>query len=347
MRKFGIEIECVMPRTMTMTQLRELIRAAGVQVETTNYSDRVYRAGVWKIKPDMSIEGNGAEVVSPPITDLSSVEIVCSVLNAAGITVNKSCGFHVHFDMSDMPAWQVADVALRWNALGADIHTLLPSSRRPTGEKYRWCRMMTATEVDALTRMVKTKATTLAIGAAPERYRALNLTNYSRLRTVEFRQGAGTTSYEKISNWVRFIESFIADTRAKRAATLVPTVVAAPAAPVADAPRGGPTFNRFVAMLRDGNPVDLEGARIALGLQTPQLINRILRQLRVEHGWNIAVARSGRQFVSARRVLPGSAPIAANEVPVLDAGSMTDGVPADVAAWLTRRAAELASDTTA
>src|SRR5262245_26549167 len=105
-RKFGIEIECMLPRTQTMDSVARAINTAGVPCFNAGYSHS--RSSQWKVVSDGSLSGgNGMEIVSPPMTgeqSLDHIAIVCRVLNELGATVNRSCGLHVHVDAGNLQA---------------------------------------------------------------------------------------------------------------------------------------------------------------------------------------------------------------------------------------------------
>ena len=98
-RKFGAELEMT---GITREQAVRALRGVGIEVrdETYNHETRDY----WKIVPDSSVHG-GFEVVSPVLegeAGLEQLRTVVTALDDMGGTVNKTCGYHVHFDAADL-----------------------------------------------------------------------------------------------------------------------------------------------------------------------------------------------------------------------------------------------------
>ena len=126
-RKFGIELEVV--SINRQTALRAL-RAVGINVqdESYNHSTRSH----WKLVSDASVR-DGFEVVSPILRGEQGIEeamTVAAALDDAGATVNRSCGFHVHFDAADLSAGDIKTIVKRYAAHEAEIDAVMPPRRR-------------------------------------------------------------------------------------------------------------------------------------------------------------------------------------------------------------------------
>ena len=202
-KKFGIEIEFV---GASLESVARAIRSAGVDcyVESWNHVTRPH----WKIVTDSSLSTQGGfagEIVSPILQGQAGVddlEKVCAALNSvAGVTVNRSCGLHVHLDCNDMTMQQIRTVYERYADYEAQIDLVMPRSRR---DSPRWCRSIV--DRKNVYRGVETKSN----GANQlGRYHKVNLTNIATRGSMEFRQHAGTTDFTKIYNWLEYLMCFV------------------------------------------------------------------------------------------------------------------------------------------
>jgi len=205
-RKFGVEIEFV---GASRSHVAERLRTAGItaEVESYNHITRDH----WKITSDVSVRhssGLEGELVSPILEGLegfAQLKLVCDVLNSIpNLTVNRSCGLHVHLDARDMTVAECSKVFTRYASYEEDIDLAMPRSRRG---QARWCA-----SIKTRSSQVLNKATKSALGNAlgnNGKYYKVNLTNIAERGSIEFRQHSGTTDYAKISNWVKFLMDFV------------------------------------------------------------------------------------------------------------------------------------------
>lgn len=200
-RKFGIELEIV--DINQQTALRAL-RAVGINVQAEAYNHTT--RGHWKFVSDASVR-NGFEVVSPVLRGEAGIEeamTVAEALSDAGATVNRSCGFHVHFDAADLSVADVKAIVHRYADHEAEIDAFMPPSRR--GDTNTYCQSVTR----FLNRRFDEARTIDELAAVqPGRYFKVNLQSYRRHGTLEFRQHSGTVNANKVANWVRFLGEFI------------------------------------------------------------------------------------------------------------------------------------------
>lgn len=216
-KRFGIELEIV---GISAMQAAAVIRNAGFICEYEGYNHTDH-ASAWKVVTDSSISGTGCEVVSPILSGeagLADARKVAEVLEAAGATANRSCGFHVHFDASHMSVEDVRAIFARYAKFEAEIDAFMPMSRRADNNRY-CCTITRIAE-----RVCAEQTLTGMISAQCSRYYKLNLQSYLRHHTIEFRQHSGTCSAAKIANWVLFLSDFID-------ASLAPSVAELPAIP--------------------------------------------------------------------------------------------------------------------
>ncbi len=196
-RRFGIEIEIV---GTTRDRVIEAFRAAGLACESQSYNHEVCAA--WKLVDDGSLSRGGFEVVSPILCGEEGVAEVVKAAHAlveAGAQANNTCGLHVHVDARGMSTESIVNVARRYARFETEIESWMPRARN---QNSTYCRQVRGTNFDELMR---------AAGARFEytdRGR-VNLGAMARHGTIEFRHHAGTTSAEKMENWIRFCVGFL------------------------------------------------------------------------------------------------------------------------------------------
>lgn len=208
-RKFGVEIEFT-----TYTRSGECAQqaayaalvAAGISVQIERYNH--VTQSHWKLTTDGSC---GYELVSPPLVGEAGIEEVrtaAKALVAAGVTVNRQCGLHVHVDGAGLTVDEIKSVFERYADFEHRIDAFMPYSRRENNNFY--CGSM-APYRDALSRPMQNVQELANIISS--RYVKLNIQSYLRYGTIEFRQHSGTTNASKISNWIRFCVGFVEASR--------------------------------------------------------------------------------------------------------------------------------------
>jgi hypothetical protein len=208
-RKFGVEIEFIGGAAEVV---REMTRR-GLQVQQLSYTHRVMRS--WKIVPDASVM-RGYELVSPPLSGAAGREQIrkaCESLQAAGATVNRSCGLHVHHEITDLNGATVKRLANGWSRSQRAIDMLVSPSRR----NNTYAHPLQSRDLESIGR-IPDDATSDGIRNflhSLDRFRTLNLAGFPRYGTVEIRQHQGTTSADKIIGWLDFGQAMIE--RAKNA----------------------------------------------------------------------------------------------------------------------------------
>ena len=202
---YGIEIEFV---NATTHQVEEVMRDQGVNASAESYNHNTRRH--WKITTDQSLHQTDAgELVSPILSGeagLLELKNVLEGLNSVkGLDVNVNCGVHVHLAWDGMTPGQVKSVVARYAAYEQAIDGWMPNSRR--GSNSRWAKHLDP----SIVRTVQSADDSLSgIGYAQrDRYYKVNTVPLTSYGTVEFRQHSGTTDYEKISHWVRFLIGFV------------------------------------------------------------------------------------------------------------------------------------------
>lgn len=200
-RSFGIELEIAGINHQTALTALHAVGIA-VQDESYNHTTRSH----WKLVGDGSVRG-GFEIVSPVLhgeEGIAQAMTVAEALFDAGATVNRTCGFHVHFDASELTVEDVKTIVRRYADHETEIDAIMPPSRRGTANFYcntlagiSFARLMNATTINEMASVMGS------------RYFKVNLMSFQRHGTIEFRQHSGTVNANKIANWVRFLGQFI------------------------------------------------------------------------------------------------------------------------------------------
>lgn len=225
-QRFGIELELTSEWNVSSQDVANLMPMEVEVVET-------WRAGrstssYWKIVPDSSIvcsphqpSCNKFEIVSPVLRGGNGLTQVSKVLCALPqeIQVNKSMGFHVHIDVSDLSLPQLIKVCQQFVKYEAVMDSFMPKSRR-TGstESDRYFQSNRQSVGGDTMRQVLAKlggcgdvASLVRMMNRHGRYYKLNLENLhtGRQATIEFRQHSSTANYNKVAAWVRFCVWFV------------------------------------------------------------------------------------------------------------------------------------------
>jgi len=204
-RKFGIEIEFV---GACKYEVAAAINAQGIdcQVEYYNHTTRPH----WKIVSDSSLDsirGYAAELVSPILEGEDGVlqlKTVVDALNSVeGVTVNRSCGLHVHLNCADLNVKEIQKIYERYAQYEEQIDLCMPRSRRGS---LHWCKTLKdGGNVASVKRAKKKENIAHMLG----RYYKVNLTQIAQRGAIEFRQHSGTTDFAKIYNWLSFLMQFV------------------------------------------------------------------------------------------------------------------------------------------
>jgi len=178
--------------------------AIGIEIEGQSPHDREDLAAALplftKVVYDGSIEVRGSGTAAEVIALLNRDEMeprlhrLCTKLGQMGFSTNKSCGLHIHIDCRHLSFEQVcvrAKIIDKWIKA---LVELVPVSRRDN----RYCK----------------------IGfSSHDRYRAVNVTSYSKHQTLEIRIHSSTSNYQKALAWIRLCELLFGLRKAPKAAT--------------------------------------------------------------------------------------------------------------------------------
>lgn len=205
-RRYGIEIEAF---GVDRVRLNSKLNNEGVQcqVESYNHTTRDH----WKITSDGSINGTEAfEIVSPVLEKkkgLEQLKKVSDVLKSQGARINKTCGVHIHVEVNDLKIEDWKRLLKNYFRLEKIIDGFMPNSRRGSNNGY--CKSLM--NIRNFENRIDNETTLDGLQSIfnHDRYYKINLRSYVRQGTIEFRQHSGTIEFEKISNWVYFIERLI------------------------------------------------------------------------------------------------------------------------------------------
>lgn len=202
-RPFGVEVEFF---GATKETLSTNLRSENVRFnfETYNHTTREH----WKFTTDSSINGTNAyEMVSPILRGnegLAQLKSACKALRLSKAEVNKSCGLHIHLDVSDFSVENMKTLVKNFYLLEKDFDKMMPESRRE--DKNYYCKGFLNLERSSkrkfFAKIDEKQSIEEMASYFNARYFKLNLQSYLRYKTIEFRHHSGTTKFTKIKNWL-------------------------------------------------------------------------------------------------------------------------------------------------
>lgn len=193
-RAFGVEVELTGPsREILLSALR------GIGIDATSTGYRASRGGNWELKSDCSVGGNGLELVSPKLYGDAGIEElgrVLAAINGVGASVNRTCGIHVHVDMTGRDAQTIKNAIRPFLASQDAFFQMVAPSRRSNHYSAPW----SAASIDQFNAATSLQQLT---NIGPRGF--VNMGAYTRHSTVEFRSHGGSTNFAKVGAWVRLI----------------------------------------------------------------------------------------------------------------------------------------------
>jgi len=129
--------------------------------------------------------------------------VVDALNSVEGVTVNRSCGLHVHLNCADLKVKEIQKIYERYAQYEEQIDLCMPRSRRGS---LHWCKTLKdGGKVASVKRAKKKENIAHMLG----RYYKVNLTQIAQRGAIEFRQHSGTTDFTKIYNWLSFLMQFV------------------------------------------------------------------------------------------------------------------------------------------
>lgn len=115
------------------------------------------------------------------------LEKLCQSIRNAGGLVNNSCGLHIHLDQRDVTRQGAYARGIRLTHSLSFLRLMVPKSRT---RENTYCKLNPAGELNS-----------------NDRYYAVNWCSWCEHKTIEVRLHSGTTSAEKIKNWVEILDA--------------------------------------------------------------------------------------------------------------------------------------------
>lgn len=229
-RGFGVEIEFLTPSNISKRIIAGVLTRAGVEthVESYNHQTRPH----WKIVTDSSVHSsqrgyNGDnEIVSPilyGIDGLTQLEKILAGLNSLNCIINRTCGIHVHHDVTEIVSQKESGQRFLINLVKMVakfehiIYKLVPPSRldnrqysipvRKTFFSDGFKEFIRVMKLDCKEKYNNNNASY----PCAQRYRAsgLNLRNVWTRGAVEFRYHNGSLNFDKISTWIILTQAIV------------------------------------------------------------------------------------------------------------------------------------------
>jgi len=205
-RRFGVEIECLVPRDRCDELERELGNKFG------------FGDGEWDFGVDGSVHGEGCcghEIRTPPLKGkrgFNTLKRGFALLNKYGTTVNATCGMHVHHEATDLSPEEVLRFCKTWLANQSTMHKMVSPTRRNNG----YCSPVTKERVDLLEHLIKHPQA----GTAPfnQLYHgmAVNTSALYEHGTIEIRLHHGSVNYDEAEAWIKFGQGLIDSTMSRK-----------------------------------------------------------------------------------------------------------------------------------
>lgn len=198
-RAFGVEFEMYAPSGIGPATIEANLQAAGLRTGRGTTA--------WTVKGDGSLGPRGVEVTSPALSGdegLEQIRTATRVFTQLGMTVDRTCGTHVHHDASDLTVDDIKRVARGWSRNQRIIDWFVAPSRRQQTDGF--CRPLDSSD---LARLDRCSTLEQIRNARFDRYRTLNLAAYAKFGTLEVRQHQGTISYEKVATWIAMGQAVI------------------------------------------------------------------------------------------------------------------------------------------
>lgn len=220
-RIFGVEFEFATHQD-NMSIIRAL-ETRGLPIKNVN-SYRRTSGAAWELKTDSSAGGNsnhgrGWEIASRTLKGndgLKEVEWYVSAMNSLrndnGWRVNRCCGVHVHFDLSDFNYDDLKNLIRLVMYHEKLIFGINPVSRQST----TYCRKIQGdgdyeylAGMNGATDPERVRTILDRIHRHDSRYYGLNLVRFITHKRIEFRYGGATLSSKKAVAWVLFLMGIV------------------------------------------------------------------------------------------------------------------------------------------
>lgn len=206
---FGVEIEC----GVSARRFASAARRNNVTYYRERYN-HVDNERYFKFVSDGSLRvENSTECVSPVLrgTDgLQRLQNVCTALVQSGAKIDKTCGLHVHIGAKDFTPKHYYNVFYNYKAIERIVDSFMAVSRRENNNIY--CKSLNALTPFEVADNMRTYDVCNEIFTRCDRsrYYKVNAHAFGRHQTIEFRQHQGSVEFDKIANWIKFLQLFVA-----------------------------------------------------------------------------------------------------------------------------------------
>tara|TARA_R110002020_G_scaffold51921_2_gene146466 strand:+ start:4681 stop:5706 length:1026 start_codon:yes stop_codon:yes gene_type:complete len=249
---FGVELEILIPRDVSRDTIIMALNQHNIECHEEAYGHDTVE--YWKMTTDCTVKPlsfsynyyGENELVSPKLYGWAGkmeLKKVLEILNEFGCIVNKTCGTHVHHDVTDMMLKSKEVVNTFLNTLVKTVikyehiiyRLIAPSRLKKIGTGYwtiparvifgkrTYAELLTVKNIsktiednlrDDCDRKYQNNGPGVGTGTTPystqqNRYSGLNLKNIWTRGSVEFRYHQGTLNFEKLWSWIVFTQSFI------------------------------------------------------------------------------------------------------------------------------------------
>lgn len=176
-RRYGIELEFC---------------AEGCVPNLTNYGRLKDDGSVNPIEGESGCGHEFASNIYAGDAGFNMIDTICRKLQSCNpeTYVNRTCGLHLHLDMTNEDEDNRKNIVMWWQALERIIFSTVPVHRR----ENTFCESI---------------ATRTYIDINHSRYSSLNISAYSKYKTFEVRLHQGTLNPSVIKSWILFMTSFM------------------------------------------------------------------------------------------------------------------------------------------
>ena len=243
---FGVEIEFLRPLGKSQSticrkiQANVVFQAQQIECKRENWNKRT--VPYWKCVTDSSVKAGNwnpnhtgdNELVSPILfgqKGKAQLKAVLQVLREEGCEVNKTCGIHVHHDITEtmLAGIRIAKKVLK-NLIGLVvkyehvIYNLMPASRL-TRQYSQPARKFIGYKKETINKLVNTDLERNYVRSSlgrpivdtqnwdariqGDRYSGLNLENIYKRGSVEFRYMQGSLNFSKVWSWVVMTQAIV------------------------------------------------------------------------------------------------------------------------------------------
>lgn len=216
-KKFGIEIEFLMPNRHSKSEVVQALAGIGITCDRSEGYTHHNGGGRWLLAGDSSVKAlqghDGCELVSPPVKDENGFEQIRKALNIIqkkfGAKVNYTCGLHVHHEWpSNYDKRKLAEFFLKYQEA---LYEVVKTGR----SSNIYCQKLSHWNLNDIInhRGSDIRRHGLNFGPAANGH-------------IEFRLHHGSTRFAEIRNWIILTQRVVEVSQTYREHPLIPTIKA-------------------------------------------------------------------------------------------------------------------------